>query len=308
VTCLADSTNGFFLPEVTPLEGHTDSILAVCWSNSRRNLLLSASLDKTVKLWNAKTRECEKIFDHGEVVTSVEMHPNDEDLFISGCLDNKLRIWSIREKTILNSVAVDCGFVTSVGFTLDGTKILVGSHDGQCSFYETNGLKLEHRQLLKRKRHKTGKIVTGFSMHPNGRQILITSNDCRAWLFDMKDHVVNCTYKGLKNKHFSQIFATLSEKGTFLISGSEDHYVYIWETNNFKTKKSDIPTGTIHDSFKAHGSTTTVAIFAPVSRRKTKLMEGQIMVTADCTGEIKVFENKIMNATAPKHSSLETHK
>ena len=46
---------------------------------------------------------------------------------------------------------------------------------------------------------------------------------------------------------------------------------------------------------EAHGNAVTCALFAPFTRRKTKLMEGQIIVTCDSSGEIKVFENKDMS-------------
>jgi len=49
------------------------------------------------------------------------------------------------------------------------------------------------------------------------------------------------------------------------------------------------------DNFKAHGNAVTCSIFAPFTRRKTKLTEGQIIITCDSSGEIKVFENKDMS-------------
>lgn len=52
----------------------------------------------------------------------------------------------------------------------------------------------------------------------------------------------------------------------------------------------------------AHSSTVTAALFAPFDKRKTTLQEGQIIVTSDLYGEMKVFENKLLTngrANAP---------
>jgi len=68
--------------------------------------------------------------------------------------------------------------------------------------------------------------------------------------------------------------------------------VYIWETNEEKKNLLGVAKTKVLDSFQAHSSTVTCALFAPFSRRKSKLTEIQIVVTADSTGEIKVFENK----------------
>ena len=101
-----------------------------------------------------------------------------------------------------------------------------------------------------------------------------------------------------------------SEKAVYIISGSEDQHVYMWETNDIK-KASVLGSSTKsagYDSFKgivnffkanyvAHGNTVTVTLFAPFTRRKTKYQEGQILATADASGEIKVFENR---QVAPK--------
>lgn len=43
---------------------------------------------------------------------------------------------------------------------------------------------------------------------------------------------------------------------------------------------------------EAHAKSVTATMFAPVARRKTSFQEGQIIVTADLQGEVKIFENK----------------
>ncbi len=40
------------------------------------------------------------LFDHSDFVTSVAFHPNNE-WFVSGCFDKKLRVWSVRDRAVL---------------------------------------------------------------------------------------------------------------------------------------------------------------------------------------------------------------
>jgi WD40 repeat protein len=72
---------------VLAFEGHKDQIIALAWSNvrklleishfckSRSNLVLSASLDNTVRLWSLRNKDSVAVFDHPDVVTAVDMHP-----------------------------------------------------------------------------------------------------------------------------------------------------------------------------------------------------------------------------------------
>lgn len=61
-------------------------------------------------------------------------------------------------------------------------------------------------------------------------QLLVTSNDSRVRLYNLKDHELSCKYKGYLNTS-SQIKATFSRDGQYVITGSEDNYIYIWKTH-----------------------------------------------------------------------------
>lgn len=58
-------------------------ILDISWA-SGSEFLLSASLDKVVRLWHVDRDECLREFQHNNYVTSIQFHPLDSEKFISG--------------------------------------------------------------------------------------------------------------------------------------------------------------------------------------------------------------------------------
>ncbi|KAG2188263.1 hypothetical protein INT44_001016 [Umbelopsis vinacea] len=216
-------------------EGHQADILDISWS--KNNFLLSSSMDKTVRLWHITRKECLCVFQHLDVVTSITFHPRDDRFFLSGSLDCKLRLWNIPEKKVAywNEVP-DSNMVTAVGFTQDGKIAVAGSYIGSCFFYETEGLKYNTQITLdsnKNRNSKKTRKITGIEsmpgMPPGEEKLLITSNDSRIRLINLKDKGLVAKYKGLENPSM-QIRATFSDDGRQIICGSEDKNIFLWET------------------------------------------------------------------------------
>ena len=89
-----EQTCSFLFPE--PLQvyrGHTGDVVDISWSCS--NFLLSASVDKTVRLWHVSKPDCIHVFRHPDIVTSVDFHPQCDWKFVSGCFDKRVRVWEI---------------------------------------------------------------------------------------------------------------------------------------------------------------------------------------------------------------------
>ena len=92
-------------------------------------------------------------------------------------------------------------------------------------------------------------------------QILVTTNDSRLRLYNLKDHSLSCKYKGglntssqiratfrsSKNTHpqnlhpkfFISIFSC-SRDGLSIVCGSEDHFIYVWKTHHDVNKLSSV--------------------------------------------------------------------
>lgn len=228
-------------------------------------------MDKTVRLWHVTRNECLCIFKHSDFVTSIEFHPRDDRFFLAGSLDSKLRLWSIPDKTVAYLVTVP-DMVTAVAFTPDGKHSIAGCLNGLCLVYDTDGLKIQSQIHVRSARGKNakGSKITGIdtAIHPpdseNGIiKLLVTSNDSRIRLYNFRDRNLEAKFRGNENAT-SQIRASFSGDGRYIICGSEDRRAYIWPLNSTLKDADKRPV----ELFEAHPSIVTSAVFAPIKTKQ----------------------------------------
>lgn len=273
-------------------EGHTGEILDLSWS--KNNFLLSSSMDKTVRLWHITRNECLCTFKHKDFVTRLAFHPRDDRFFLAGSLDSVLRLWCIADKNVSYSVQLP-DLITAVAFSPDGKTCIAGLLNGLCMFYDTEGLKYQDQIHVRSTRGKNakGSKITGISTMlinpaisataprgapigiPSSRtssdlaamdnvKVLITSNDSRVRIYNMRDKALETKLKGHENA-CSQIAASFSDDGRYIISGSEDRKAFIW--NAMSTGVEENRDKKPYEYFDAHPEIVTTAIFAPTKTR-----------------------------------------
>ncbi|KAK0703907.1 WD40-repeat-containing domain protein, partial [Lasiosphaeria miniovina] len=284
---------------IREFEGHTGEVLDLSWS--KNNFLLSSSMDKTVRLWHISRAECLCTFKHKDFVTRLAFHPRDDRFFLAGSLDTMLRLWSIPDKAIAFSAQLP-DLVTAVGFSPDGKTAIAGLLNGLCLFYDTEGLKFHTQIHVRSSRGKNakGSKITGIHtmvIPPSSpgtmaspkapsvtsvsrastdiaRQgevrVLITSNDSRIRIYNLRDKSLEVKLKGHDNA-CSQIAASFSDDGNYVICGSEDRKAFMWNLtgNDAATQDKD---KSPCEFFEAHGDMVTTALFAPT---KTRMLLGQ---------------------------------
>ncbi|ORX50388.1 WD40 repeat-like protein [Piromyces finnis] len=260
--------------------GHTSDILDLSWSKT--DFLISSSMDKTVRLWHVMHNECLRIFQHEDFVTSIRFHPKDDRYFLSGSLDSKIRLWSIQEEKVVywNDLSND-QLITSVGFSQDGSFAIAGTFQGDAIFYEFE--KLKYNTQIKVCNPKVQKKITGIEPYPRMTSgpdsVLFTTTDSRIRLFQLDDKSCSKEYKGLTNKS-GQIKASFSDDGKYIICGSEDRQVYIWNVEPPQTSRRemveklqniirgrDAMTINTYETFVASNSAVTATVFAPQRTR-----------------------------------------
>ncbi|CAA7403581.1 unnamed protein product [Spirodela intermedia] len=212
---------------ICSFHGHLDDVLDLSWSKSQ--YLLSSSMDKTVRLWDMASKTCLKMFAHNDYVTCIQFNPVDDRYFISGSLDAKVRIWNIPDRQVVDWTDLH-EMVTAACYTPDGQGALVGSHKGTCRFYSTSDGKLHQRaqtEIQNKRRKSHAKKITGFQFVPgNPSEVLVTSADSQIRIFDG----IQLTHKfrGFRNTS-SQMSASCTADGNYVICASEDSNVYVWK-------------------------------------------------------------------------------
>ncbi|EDV29272.1 uncharacterized protein TRIADDRAFT_20246, partial [Trichoplax adhaerens] len=277
--------------------GHTADILDLSWS--RNYFLLSSSMDKSVRLWHVSQKECLCCFLHTDFVAAIAFHPLDDRYFLSGSFDGKLRLWNIPKKKVAmwNEIDASAKLITATNFCQRGKYAVIGTYDGRCIFYDTEQLKY-HTQIhvrSSRGRNSKGRKICGIIPMPGSDKILVTSNDSRIRLYDLKDFKMTCKYKGCLNTS-SQIRASFNQSGESIVCGSEDYFVYTWKTyHDYAKSSSRRDRNDCFESFQAHTAIVTSAVFVPVPSMAMQflnvleLYDGEVVVTADYQGNIKVL-------------------
>lgn len=263
---------------VREFQGHTNEILDVSWS--KNNFLLSTSMDKTVKLWHISRDDCLCTFKHKDLVTKVAFHPMDDRFFLAGSLDMNLRLWSIPDKSIAYSVHLP-DLITAVAFSPDGKIAIAGLLNGLCMLYETEGLKYQSQIHAKSSRGKNskGSKITGIrtavmpltaggsnGTEPGEVKIMISTNDSRIRVYNLKDGSLDTKFKGHENT-CTQISASFSEDAQYIITGSENSKTFIWKMGS-AVSGGDSKDKHPCESFDAHGEIVTTALFAPTSTKQ----------------------------------------
>ncbi|XP_051138072.1 uncharacterized protein LOC127256225 [Andrographis paniculata] len=255
-----DSACVVFPPKVfhifeTPLhvfKGHTGDVLDLSWSKDNR--LLSASIDKTVRLWRVGVDRCLKVFKHSDYVTCLQFNPIDGDCFVSGSIDGKVRIWTIGCGQVVRWAEMR-DIITAVSYRPDGQSGIVGTITGACRCFNISddNLELETEMCWSNKKKSSCKRITGFQFFPQDpSKVLVTSADSQLRIL----HGTNVIwkYKGLR-KVGNSISATPTSDGKHIVSACDDSAVYVWNVNDPLFSH-----GKVIKSFEYFASESSVAI------------------------------------------------
>lgn len=280
----------FDTASVNHLQETMGAVLDIQWM-CRSGFLLTAGMDKHVSLWSLSVPKTPvMIFPHPDVVSSIAIHPLNDRLFVSGCIDGRLRQWTFEATTGKVVTSIDLPHpITAVCYSTTGKTVIAGTASGHLylySFDEHQQFKY-HSQIHVRSRrglNAAGQAkVSGLQFVPNndedggGPLLLVTTNDSRIRLYRLRDKEVKIKFHGIINED-SQLKAVL--KNDLVCCASEDGRVGIWKVPDTKKSIFSALTEKLRGRILVDSLVSFRAALGKVSDSEEYLLRGQPLSTA----------------------------
>ncbi|CAL1283833.1 unnamed protein product [Larinioides sclopetarius] len=126
-------------------EGHTHYVMQIVINPKDNNTFASASLDRTVKVWQlGSTSPNFTLEGHEKGVNCVDYyHGGDKPYLISGADDRLVKIWDYQNKTCIQTLEGHAQNISAVTFHPELPIIMTGSEDGTVRIWHANTYRLE---------------------------------------------------------------------------------------------------------------------------------------------------------------------
>jgi len=250
--------------------------------------ILTGSYDKTVKLWHVESGTFLNLEGHQGWVTGVTFSP-DGTRIASCSYDSSVKVWKITYDA--NGVAMACVCemtlqgrsrfeMTSVAYSPDGTRIVVGSLDTSVKVWDTKTGALTSTL----EGHTRGVQSVAFS--PDGTRIVSGSIDKTVRVWDAQAGTCTLTL----SVHSAAVTSVaFSPDGTRIVSASDDETVRVFDTATGECKR------TIQ-----HSDSVMSVAFSPdgtriVSGGEDKVLRVHNAETGECTMTLKGHSDTIMS-------------
>ena len=219
------------------LSGHTDIVAGVngVGVTPDGSLAVSASCDKTLKVWDVKSgKELKTLSGHTSVVCGVSV-TSDGTLAVSASYDKTLKVWDLKSGKELRTLSGHTRGVAGVSVTPDGSLAVSASWDKTLKVWDLKSGK----ELKTLSGHNGG--VNGVSMTPDGTLALAVSAS--------RDSILNAwdlkSGKELKilSKHTDFFYnVSLTADGSLAVSVSGHGYWHydlkVWDIRSGKELKT----------------------------------------------------------------------
>ena len=211
---------------IATLEGHTDDVTSVAFSDDRA-LLASGAADNTVKLWDVETHtNIATLEGHTDDVTSVAFS-DDGALLASGAWDGIVKVWNTTTKENIATLGGHdaatlggwySGWFAPVTFSPDGKTLVYGAAE-EIKFWDV----ATKQEIAAIEAHPEGVVSVDFS--PDGTMLASGSGqNIKLWDVETRENIAT-SIQGVEDNPF---FVAFSPVGTILAYPTYG-YVVLWD-------------------------------------------------------------------------------
>ena len=159
---LDSSIDGEQLQSAT-MNGHSRPVLAVKFTNDGANIV-SSGLDGQVRVWDVSTAAYKSGCSGEYAVYSLDTHPSDPNMILTGHSDKRTRLWDLRSQYPTKTFAGHTGWVYSIAWCPDSTLsksdcFVTGSEDGNINLHDLRST----RPLTTHENHTDGVLDLAFT-------------------------------------------------------------------------------------------------------------------------------------------------
>ncbi|KAL9711720.1 cross-pathway control WD-repeat protein cpc2 [Leucoagaricus gongylophorus] len=215
------------------LDGHKGWVTAIATSSENPDMIVTASRDKTLIVWQLTHDEDSQGFPkrilhgHNHFVSDVVIS-SDGQFALSSSWDHSLRLWDLNTGNTTRRFVGHTSDVLSVSFSADNRQIVSGSRDRTIKLWNTLG---ECKYDIKDDGHNDWVSSVRFS--PSATQSVFVS---AGW--DKEVKVWDLTKLKLKTNHYGHSgyinTVSVSPDGSLAASGGKDGITMLWDLNEGK--------------------------------------------------------------------------
>ncbi|MEK8021649.1 MAG: caspase family protein [Candidatus Parabeggiatoa sp.] len=223
-------------------------------------IVVTASLDKRPRLWNAHTGKYLKKLWHGDnsFVTHAKFSPDGKTV-LTASSDGTANLWDVHGNiyTSLIKTFEHKDMIWRVAFSPDGKTVLTASVNKNIILWD-----IDSGEVLKK---FAGYIHAEFSS--DGKMVLTVSKDKAAYLWDVHTGKLLQTFTGHTE---NVVYATFSPDSKTVLTASVDNTARLWDINSGKTLKRFM-----------HKDVVNHAVFSP---------NGKIVLTASDDNTARLWD------------------
>lgn len=239
-------------------KGHTEKINSIEFSADSQ-FIITASNDKTARLWDLQGNLKEILLGHQEPVISAHFAGNDLNI-VTTSWDNTSRFWKL-DRGKSQNFKVDRK--TSIGLTINAPKeyyVFTTDTNNTVHLWNKEGI-----DTIKLKGHKD--FVSSVAFSADGKFIVTASFDGTARIWDENGKELYPPLKGHKHGVKS---AEFSQDGKYIVTAGSDNTARIWSRN-----------GIAKDTLDEHTRYVSSASFSP---------NGKYVVTASGDSTVRLWD------------------